>query len=196
MLQVFLILLRFLALLGFGFGTLVMLYLALKMRDAGEKNHKAYTILSIVFAVITFILWNIDLSGSESSDRNDTSAAFQSNFGFPPPPSVEEINVKNFFLHDASVHWMRFTYDEAVWNQILRHDQPLDTAERGSAFYGERMIELRQSLTNAPGWWNLPSIDVPFIFYKKNFLNHSFSDYHLWADPKKRLVYLQVSYFD
>lgn len=122
--------------------------------------------------------------------------AFIDNFGFPPPDSVTEIKVKNYDMYDASAHWMAFTYDPIVFNKILSHDQPLDTAFIGTQKYDEIDLSLKKGCANCPGWLGLPNPNTPKIFFKKDFLNHSSSEYYLWVDTKEKMVYLEVSYFD
>lgn len=195
MFQVFFLLLRLVALLVFAIATVAMLRLIFVRRDQ-QQDTKLPTVLTVVFGLVTLFLWNLDLTSSESEDLVDTARAFESNFGFPPPASVEEIKVKNFQLHDAYIHWMCFTYDQPTFSAILLREKNLDTALVGTDQYRNLMISLRESMTNAPGWWALPSPGAKRIFHKQNFLDHSFSDYCLWADTASRLIYLQVHYFD
>lgn len=195
MIQVFFLLVRLLAIGVFAIATILALRMIFVRREQ-QQSTTLYTVLTLVFGTLTLLLWNWDMTSSESGDLEDTAGAFQSNFGFPPPASVGEIKVKNFYLHDAHIHWMRFTYDQATFSAILRHDAPLDTALTGTDKYREAMLDLRESMTNAPGWWTLPSPGARRIFVKENFLNHSYSSYYLWSDTVSRLSYLQVHYFD
>lgn len=133
---------------------------------------------------------------AETTDREKSIGAFQDNFGFTPPESVKEIWHKNFSMRDAFAHWMAFTYDSIVFNKILTHDQPLDTAFIGTTKYGEINLSLKEGCANCPDWLELPNVNTSKIYFKKDFLNHSSSEYYLWVDSKEKMVYLEVSYFD
>lgn len=155
-----------------------------------------YCALSTIFIIATCFLWKIDFAGGETTDRSKAIGAFESNFGFKPPSSIKEIKIKNYSMYDASVHWMAFSYDSVIFHRILNHDQPLDTAFRGTQKYSELKISLTESCENCPDWLQLPNIYTDKIFLKKNFLSHSSSEYFLWVNTKERMVYLEVSYFD
>jgi len=99
-------------------------------------------------------------------------------------------------MYDASAHWMAFTYDSVVFKKILNHDQPLDTSYIGTQKYGEISSSLKQGCANCPKWLELPNSNTTKIFFKKDFLRHSSSEYYLWVDSKKKMVFLEVSYFD
>jgi hypothetical protein len=159
-----------------------------------RKNFKIPLLLFIFFGVLALLVINIDLTSAEATDREDSIPAFESNFGFKPPSSVKEIMHKNFFLYDASVHWMSFTYDSIVFNQILIHDQPLLVAKSNSPINSEIVREFAKENPNNPNWFELPTSNSVSIYYKKDFLDHTFSEYYLWHSDG--MVYLMVHYFD
>ena len=161
-----------------------------------KTSFKVYISLSVVFIIATFFLYTNDLVSGETTDREKATGAFVDNFGFRPPDSVTEIKLKNYDMYDASAHWMAFTYDSIIFSKILTHDQPLDTAFIGTQKYGEINLSLKQGCANCPDWLELPNPNTPKIFFKKDFLNHSSSEYYLWVDTKEKMVYLEVSYFD
>jgi hypothetical protein len=161
-----------------------------------KTSFKVYISLSAVFLTATFFLYTNDLVSGETTDREKAVGAFVDNFGFKPPDSVTEIKIKNYEMYDACAHWMAFTYDSGVFNKILAHDQPLDTANLGTQKYSEINSSLKQGCANCPDWLELPNINTSKIYFKNNFLNHSSSDYYLWVDSKEKMVYLEVSYFD
>lgn len=132
---------------------------------------------------------------SESSNRNKTAIAFEDNFDFEPPKEIKEIRVKNFALRDAFGHWMAFTYDENSLQRILKHDQPLKVAKKGTKEYREFLEELSKG-ANIPRWFDVKKSSPGQIFYKKDFLDHSFSEYYLFLDQSYEMVYLHVGYFD
>lgn len=134
--------------------------------------------------------------GAETSDREKSAGAFEDNFGFKPPESVKEIKHKNYIIYDSFVHWMAFTYDSVVFNKILVHDQPLDTAYVNTPEYNEMTQALEKGCANCPNWFKLPSTNTSRIYFKKDFLKHTSSEYHLWVDVSEKMVYLEVSYFD
>jgi len=133
---------------------------------------------------------------AETTDREKSVGAFEDNFGFKPPESIKEIKHKNFTMGDAFAHWMTFTYDSIVFNKILTHDQPLNTAYIGTTKYGEINLSLKEGCANCPDWLKLPNVNTSKIYFKNGFLNHSSSEYYLWIDSKEKMVYLEVSHFD
>ena len=159
-----------------------------------QRNYKVPLSLFIVFGLLSLMVFNTDLTSAESTDREDSVPAFQSNFGFEPPQTVEEIKLKNFALYDASVHWMSFTYDSSVFEAIIIHDQPLLIARPNSNEHSDIMMQFSDKNPNAPDWFVVPSSNSTTIYYKKDFLNHSFSEYYLWHTDD--MVYLMVHYFD
>ena len=133
---------------------------------------------------------------AETTNRAKSVDAFEDNFGFNPPESIKEIKHKNFSMRDAVAHWMAFTYDSISFNKILAHDQPLETAYIGSTKYDEINLLLKEGCENCPDWLELPNANTSKIYFKKDFLSHSSSEYYLWVDSKEKMVYLEVSYFD
>jgi energy-coupling factor transporter transmembrane protein EcfT len=152
--------------------------------------------LATFFIIATYFLWTIDVLSAETTDREKATVAFEENFGFKPPNSIKEIKLKNYNIYDASAHWMTFTYDSVVFNKILSHDQPLEIAYLGTQKYREINSSLKQGCANCPDWLELPNSNTSKIFFKKDFLQHSSSEYYLWINPIERRVYLEVSYFD
>ncbi len=150
---------------------------------------KILTVFTILFFLIN------DGCSSESENREKLVSAFEENFGFRPPKSVEKIKLKNLTIYDTQVHWMSFTYDFKVLNKIIAHDQPLSVAENHSSKFQDIIEELRKNENN-PQWLILPNDKTDRIYYKKDFLAHTFSEYFLWANNEKAMTFLYVSFFD
>jgi hypothetical protein len=195
MIQGLLYIIQLLAIVFFGVLAIVFLILAI----VNVKNLKKRIVFLVVFLVVlttTLLIWNIDLYGTESTDREDLVSAFESNFGFKPPESIKEIKVKNFSIYDSNVHWMAFTYEPSVFNQILVHEKPLEIAYNNTPKYNKIIKKLKENCSNCPDWLETSNNNVSKIYFKNNFLNHSSSEYYLWLDHKEKMVYLEVSYFD
>jgi hypothetical protein len=175
--------------------SIVFIVLAIVKRKHG-KQLMIYGGLAIAVIVGVAVVASIDLFSAQSTKRDANVAAFESNFGFTPPVAVKEIRVKNFGIYDSDVHWMAFTYDSTVFAKILHHDQPLDIIDRNSPGFSQIATDLKDGCRNCPKWFQLPDRNAARIYYKKSFLDHQYSDYHLWVDPDNEMVYLQVSYFD
>lgn len=191
MIQGLLYIIQLLAIVFFGILTILFLILAI----VNVKNLKKRIVFLVVLTT-TLLIWNIDLYRTESTDREDLVSAFESNFGFKPPESIKEIKVKNFGIYDSNVHWMAFTYEPSVFNQILAHDQPLEVAYNNTPKYKTIIRKLKENCSNCPNWLEIPNNNVSNIYFKNNFLKHSSSEYYLWIDNKEEMVYLEVSYFD
>lgn len=160
-----------------------------------QKRYKVPLILSVIFGVFALFIFNIDITSAEATDRQDSIPAFESNFGFEPPQSVLEIKHKNWGLYDSQVHWMTFTYDSKVLNKIIDHDKPLNIAENNSSEY-QNIIEELKNDAHHPKWFKVPVNNTDRIYYKKDFLDHTFSEYYLWVDKDSKMTFLYVHYFD
>ena len=186
----------YLAVLGVCF-ILSIIFIILAIAKRRNKRRVAgFAVLSILSIILTALLWKLDVFSAETNDKEKEAVAFRENFGFPPPASITEIKVKNFFLYDAGAHWMSFRYDSVVFNKILMHDRPLNTAAIGTPKYEEIRLSLKNGCANCPGWLTLPGNGSSKIYYKKDFMEHTSSEYYLWVDEIEKRVYLAISYFD
>jgi hypothetical protein len=161
-----------------------------------KKQVIFYGSLLTACIIATAFVWHINLFAAESENREDTIAAFESNFGFIPPDSVKEIKLKNYGIADSDVHWMAFTYDAAVFNKIILHDRPLEIADKRTPKYDEIVGKLKKNCGNCPDWLGFPDAENTKIFFKTNFLDRTSSEYYLWVNPTEKMVYLEVSCFD
>ena len=114
----------------------------------------------------------------ESQNREKLISSFEDNFGFKPPESIEKIKLKNRGYFDFEVHYMSFTYDSKVLEKIIEHDQPLNVAENNDVKF-ETIVEDLEKDANPPSWLDLPNKNVDRIYYKNDFLDHTFSEYYL-----------------
>ncbi len=131
----------------------------------------------------------------ESQNREKLESSFKDNFGFKLPESIKEIKLKNRSYFDFQVHYMSFTYDSIVLEKIIDHDQPLNIAERNNVKF-EHIIEEMEKDSGIPSWFDLPNKNVDRIYYKNDFLDHTFSEYYLWTDRQTEMTYLYVHLFD
>lgn len=163
-----------------------------------RKKQPYYILAGIAVLTTLFAIGvgSINLTGSESTDRKDALEAFHQNFGFYPPDEVTEIMVKNYTMYDASGHWMAFTYVPQVFDAIVEKDQPLEVANANTAEFTSIVQDAYLKNANTPDWAVAPQGRATKILFKKNFLQHSFSEYYLWVDSTEAMVHLHVSYFD
>jgi hypothetical protein len=100
MVQLFLSILRLVA-LGFLFVVgLLLLFAAIK--NWHNRNRKIiYSALTIVCVCILAYVWSTDLFSYESTNRDKCATAFEDNFGFEPPESIKEINLKNYRIYEV-----------------------------------------------------------------------------------------------
>lgn len=131
----------------------------------------------------------------ESENREKLESSFKENFGFKPPKSVEKIKLKNWGMFDNKVHWMSFTYDSKVLGKIIAHDKPLKIAENNSSEFKIIIEELKKD-AHHPSWLIIPNDKTERIYYKKDFLDHTFSEYYLWTDKQSKTTFLYVNFFD
>ena len=131
----------------------------------------------------------------ESENREKLESSFEDNFGFKPPQSIKKIKLKNRGHLDFQVHYMSFTNDSIVLGKIIKNDQPLNIAETNNAKFGN-IIEALEKDVGIPSWFDLPNKNVDRIYYKNDFLDHTFSEYYLWTDNQTEMTYLYVHFFD
>ena len=76
-----------------------------------------------IIGILTFLTLFISCGSSyESENKEELISAFQDNFGFKPPKSVEKLKLKNWKLYDTNVHWMAFTFNAMVMEKRIKHD--------------------------------------------------------------------------
>jgi len=150
------------------------------------------TILKYLTVLILLVVYSCSY---ESENREKLVASFYENFGFKPPKSVEKIKVKNWGYYDTQIHWMAFTYNSTVLEKIIAHDQPLNIAENNSAEFQHIIQDLKKG-AHHPDWLVIPNERSSKIYYKKDFLDHTFSVYYLWTDEQTAMTFLYVEFFD
>lgn len=194
MIQVFLGILQFLAMVFFGLAAIVLAVVAV-VRWRRKRRPYLLAGLAIVSGALVLFIWSFDIFTAETTDRQEAAEAFYSNFGFYPPSFVRDIKVKNIAIYDAVGHYMAFTYEDWVFYDVLMHDHPLQTAKANSAEFKAIQADYERD-QNRPGWAELPAGRTNVILYKRDFMRHSSSDYYLWVDTLEGMVHLRVSYFD
>ena len=131
----------------------------------------------------------------KSQKREKIESSFEDNFGFKPPESIKKIKLKNRSYFDFQVHYMSFTYDSNVLKKIIEHDQQLNIAESNNVKFGSIIEELKED-AGFPSWFDLPNKNVDRIYYKNDFLDHTFSEYYLWTNKQTEMTNLYVHFFD
>ncbi len=195
MIQVFLILLKLA--LGVLLTSAAITFIVIGVvRWRKKRPYYLFAGLAVLTAFMAYAVWSYSLTSAESTDRAELVEAFHSNFGFYPPEQVKEIKVKNIFIYDASGHWMTFTYDPVVFDRIVEHDKPLQAAAAGTREFEAIVNDAYLKNQNRPDWAISPEGRASRILYKKDFLDHTSSEYYLWLDSAEALVHLHVSYFD
>lgn len=193
--QVLLVLLQLLAMGAFALVTIICTVLAI-WRWRKKQPYYILAGVAVLTALLAVGVASVDLTGGETTDREDSVEAFHQNFGFYPPDDVKEIMVKNYTMRDASSHWMAFTYVPRVYETIVENDQPLQTVYANTPDFNTIMHDAYLRNANTPDWTSSPKGRTGKILFKKGFLSHSFSEYYLWVDTTAAMVHLHVSYFD
>ncbi len=193
MVQVFLILTKFMVAGIFSMVSIIFLISTI-IKWKKKNSFRLSFGLFMAFGLFALLTFNIDLTSAEFTTREDSIGAFKDNFGFEPPETVENIKHKNFALYDASAHWMSFTYDSIVFEKIRLQDQPLSIADPNTNEHSQIINEFSRENPNAPEWWISPTSITGTIYYKKDFLNHTFSEYYLYRSGD--MIHLMVHYFD
>lgn len=192
MIQVFLGILQFLAMVFFGLAAIVLAVVAVMRR---KRKPYLFAGLAVASGALALFIWSFDIFTAETTDRLEAAEAFHFDFGFYPPSSVRDIKVKNTVIYDAASHYLAFTYEDWVFYDVLMHEHPLQTAKASSAEFKAIQADYERD-QNRPSWAELPAGRTNAILYKRDFMRHSSSDYYLWVDTLEGMVHLRVSYFD
>ena len=80
---------------------------------------------------------------------------------------------------------MAFTYNSDVLDEIIFHDQPLNIAQKNTSEFSEIVKKIKKSVNN-PEWLELPNNTTEQIYYKEDFLDHTFSEYFLWTNKNSK----------
>lgn len=134
-------------------------------------------------------------SNYESEDRADAIPVFKSNFGFSPVESIKDIKFKYFGFRDGTAHWMQFNYSPDVLEKIVQNDSLLLYSKLGSPQLQEITKIFTKKNPNSPEWFSKPN-NTDGVFYKKDYLDHTFSEYYLWLDTTEHTINLHHHYFD
>lgn len=146
--------------------------------------------------IILFVLYCLTISCAyETENREKLESSFKENFGFKPPKSVKDMKTKHWGMYDTQVQWMSFTYNSKVFKKIIAHDQQLTLAKKNTSEY-QNIIKTLENDAHHPNWLKIPNNETDLIFYKKDFLDHTFSEYYLWTDNETKMTFLYVQYFD
>jgi hypothetical protein len=148
-----------------------------------------------LFTIFLLVLVVTGCGLVESSDRDECAPAFKELFGFEPPKSVTEIRHAYTYFRDSDAHWMTFTNDPKVLKILVDHDMELRLAITGSPKHDDIVEFLEEKSQYGPNWFLTPDNTTGTIYYKEDYLDHSFSEFFLWTDKKADKVFLHVYYF-
>jgi hypothetical protein len=148
----------------------------------------------VLFIAAAFALGSISLTSQESNSREELIPVFKRQFGFSPPKTLEEIKAKNFAMYDAEAEWIGFTYDAKVFDRIIEED----TLLRVVFPYSKESASILDDIDNPNGadWLELPDHESTEIYFKKDYLDRIQSDFYLWVNEDKTMIYLQTSNHD
>jgi hypothetical protein len=127
----------------------------------------------------------------EPSDPAKLEGAFRGEFNFRPPPGTQ-IKVKYVWVGDAWVLWMRFTYGEELFKQVIgtnlsavEMNQPDARSSAASSVFGN---------PNAPAWWPRSFPDTNrAVFFNSGARSKGteMQRTYCWKDEKNGWIYWQ-----
>lgn len=177
------------------FGLLTLVFLVrwiIVRKHRGKRNGSV--ILTIVFGLMAYAIGSYSMTSQESSSREELVPVFERQFGFTPPNSVKEIKAKKFALYDAEAEWICFTYDSIVLNTIIKKDELLTLASIKSKKAG--ILRGLRKNKHRPDWLELPDVETATIYFKQGYLERIQSDFYLWVNQDKTIIYVQASNHD
>ena len=98
-------------------------------------------------------------------------------------------------MRDTYVIWLKFCYNSNLLEKIKSQDKSLKIAKNNSSNFQDIIVDLKKDVHH-PYWVKLPNKNVDEIYYKEDFLDHTYSVYYLWTDKQTKLTFLYVEYFD
>lgn len=189
MIQVYLLLAQqlitgFLILIGLTFGMISI------NRFRKKKNHKIFLLYTLICLASAFLIFNINLTSTESDDRNKTSIAFKQTFGFEPPSEVEVIKHKQYALYDSEVDWFAFSLDLQTYGRITTF---FKMSNSGTPRHQGIVSSIKQLKANEPSWFEYPNPNSN-IMHGEDFKGTTNSDCYAWANES--MMYVLISAHD
>ncbi len=193
MIQIFAMLIRLVILLTLGFTAIVFLLRSFRFRK-NKRKRNINIVVTLIFVLASFAIGSVSLTSQDSTNRAELVTVFKRQFGFNPPSTVDVIKAKRFALYEAEAEWICFTYDTGVLDRILEEDSLLIKVLPYSKESEHIINDINNP--NGPDWLELPDHESSVIYMKEDYLNHIQSDYYLWVNEDKTMIYLQTSDHD
>jgi len=182
--NIFFILASFL-LLGLGVATLVAMIVVLcgiaKRSGTATLLRLGLCLLPLAayFACVFWFFGPVDYHSPQ-----DLAAAYQTEFGVPPPSDVAGIEARQIVVGDSGAAWLRFSASSQTINSILSRFKESDGVTFSRAAYG----------SNVPNWWMPDSDKIVLFFIADGWSKHwGYSTAYVGVDRAKSILYFHHS---
>jgi hypothetical protein len=129
---------------------------------------------------------------SEPKTRSELDREFQAEFGFQPPPAIQELRCKVVRVGDTWGKWLLFTLDEGTLQRIVTNGfTTADAMNSSSVALWYR--DLTGQNPNAPNWWSISGSNQARVYYKEKHPNDSAGFTYLCIDDTNKRVYAKSS---
>ena len=134
--------------------------------------------------------------GVEVTATGESTLEFKSNRKKPEKKLAEEHIAKPHTITNPANDAIKQSQPDAV-TELARQTQLIKSQIFATIDTQlDQLVEDLKKDGNPPGWLDLPNKNVDRIYYKNDFLDHTFSEYYLWTNKETEMTYLYIHFFD
>ncbi|MFS4467824.1 hypothetical protein [Maribacter sp. 2210JD10-5] len=130
-------------------------------------------------------------SVDEINGRENLEKAFINSFGFNPSNEVDDIKARSKFVRDSYIFWLRATYTENTFTDILKHKTFRTTAGYGitteKIWYADKAIFFDNP--DGPEWYAIPDKELVLYYGKGQEEHFGLCSEAVWIDEGKQYIY-------
>ncbi|MCB9261271.1 MAG: hypothetical protein H6607_02690 [Flavobacteriales bacterium] len=156
--------------------------------------------LTVFFWFIITILNTVGcIRSNDIDDRNIQKKYFINRFNISLPDDIVDIKIKDHFIRDSWILFMKFSYSDSLFQQILHSnfDTPKDSLPK--YVIDDANHHVYENYGSKPEWFDTPTDSVE-LFYGSGLKveegGWDKSSEAIWKDPKNNCIYYLCSAVD
>ena len=133
------------------------------------------------------------MSSEEVEDRKVQAKYFQNTFNLSLPEQVKEIKIKDHFIRDSWILFIRFSYDNKFHDEILNENFTLSIDSISQTVLDDAKRNVFKSFASKPNWFLVPSRATKIYYGKAEHLspgNWSIMSEAYWVGNDNYCYYL------
>ena len=131
-------------------------------------------------------------ASSEPKKRGALDREFLAEFGFQPPPTIQDLRCKVVRVGDTWGKWLLFTLDEATLQRVISNGftaaSPDAQRNSSAALWSQDLVRTNP---NAPSWWRSPGTNQVRVYYRESHPRDFAGFTYFWVDENNRTVYAE-----